>query len=272
VRPGAVLSDRRGWVRQGAVLSDAEAGAAKRGDGAGRHPLAHVAQRGDMTTPEPQPTSRLIRIASWIFPLVGMALAYSVLAWSSETDNTGKAWMAVGFGFVVVIWLVFRILVEQTALPRAVASGDAARILSITDKQLARKRGDAARGPFLVYRAFALESRGDHRGVLDTLAAAKPVEPALQLLAAALRVLALVEIDDVAGARRVLDGELEPLAAKLDARLHAAPHIHANLARGRLLLAEGAREEASTQLQKVVDNIHAGNAVRTRARELQSRS
>ena len=73
-------------------------------------------------------------LASWILPLVGMAIAYSVLAWSSDTDNTGKAWMAVGFGFVVVIWVVFRILVDQTALARAVATGDAARILAITDK------------------------------------------------------------------------------------------------------------------------------------------
>jgi hypothetical protein len=223
-------------------------------------------------TPQPQGTSRLMRIASWVLPLIGMAIAYSVLAWSSDTDNTGKAWMAVGFGFVVVIWLVFRILVEQTALARAVASGDAARIIAITDKQLARRRGDAARGPFLVYRALAQESRGEYTDALATLDAAKPADAGLQLLAAALRVLALVETGEVVAARRTCDSELEPRATKLDARLHAAPHIHANLARGRLLLAERKLDEGRAQLRRVVDDIRAGAAMRARARELIGKS
>ena len=210
---------------------------------------------------------RWTRLASWVLPLVGMAIAYAVLAWSSETDNTGKAWMAIGFGFVVVIWLVLRILVEQTALSRAIATADAPRILAITDKQLARRRGDA-RAPFLVYRAYAQDTAGDYAGALATLADAKPSEPGLQLFAAAIRVLALVETGDVTGARRILADDLEPRAAKLDARLHAAPHIHANLARGRLLLAEGAHDEARKALQRVVDDIRAGASIRDRARRL----
>jgi len=221
--------------------------------------------------PQAQSTGRWMWLVSWVLPLVGMGIAYSVLAWSSDTDNTGKAWMAVGFGFVVVIWSVFRILVDQTALARAVAAANAPRILAITDKQLARRRGDAKRGPFLVYRAYAHESQGDYAAALATLAEAKPADPGLQLLAVALRVLALVETGDTAAARRIASDELEPRAAKLDARLHAAPHIHANLARGRLLLAEGKPDEARTQLERVVDDIRAGNPVRTRARELMAR-
>jgi hypothetical protein len=216
--------------------------------------------------------SRWTNLATWILPPLGMSIAYSVLAWSSNTDNTGKAWMAVGFGFVVVIWLVFRILVEQTALARAVASADTDRILAITDKQLARRRGDAKRAPFLVYGALAHETRGEHARALEQLAEAKPAEAGLQLLAAAVRVLALVETGDVVAARRVVNEELEPRAAKLDVRLHAAPHIHANLARGRLLLAQGARDDAKRMLQKVIDDIRAGAATRTRARELIARA
>jgi hypothetical protein len=219
-------------------------------------------------TPQPQAKSRWLSLATWVLPLVGMAIAYAVLAWSSDTDNTGKAWMAIGFGFVVVIWLVLRILIEQTALARAVASVDSTRILAITDKQLARRRGDAARGPFVVYRAFAQESKGDYAGALSTLADARPADPGLQLFAAAIRVLALVETGDVTSARRITNEELEPRAAKLDARLHAAPHIHANLARGRLLLAEGKHDEARVQLQRVVDDIRAGHPIRDRARAL----
>ena len=233
------------------------------------HRRLDVLRKREMSsTPQPQSTSRFWVLASWILPLVGMAIAYSVLAWSSDTDNTGKAWMAVGFGFVVVIWVVFRILVDQTALARAVATGDAARILAITDKQLARKQGDAVRGPYLVYRAFAQESRGEYAAALATLGEAKPADPGLQLLAAALRVLSLAATHDVVAARRACDDELEPRAAKLDTRLHATPHIHANLARGRLLLAEGKRDEARRYLQKVIDDIRTGAALRTRAREL----
>lgn len=219
-------------------------------------------------TPQPQAMSRWVRLASWVLPLVGMAIAYTVLAWSSDTDNTGKAWMAIGFGFVVVIWIVLRILVDQTALARAVSSGDAARILAITDQQLARRRSDAARAPFLVYRAFAQEGQGDYAAALATLRDARPVDGGLLLLAAALRVLALVETGAVGEARRVVTEELEPRAAKLDLRLHAAPHIHANLARGRLLLAEGKRDEARAALRRVIDDIRSGNVLRERARAL----
>jgi hypothetical protein len=228
-----------------------------------------MAPRDDMAaTPQPQAMGRWTRLASWILPLVGMAIAYTVLAWSSDTDNTGKAWMAIGFGFVVVIWIVLRILVDQTALARAITSADAERILAIADQQLARRRGDSARAPYLVYRAYALELRSDHAGALATLADARPTDPGLQLFAAAIRILALVETGDVAAARRIATDELEPRAAKLDSRLHAGPHIHANLARGRLLLAEGDHEAGRKQLQRVVDDIRAGAAIRDRARAL----
>jgi len=219
----------------------------------------------------PSIRARAITLASWLVPPVGMALAYSVLAWSSNTDTSGKAWMALGFGFVMVVWLVLRILVEQTALARAVAAADADRILAIADKQLARRRGDTARAPFLVYAAFAHESRGEHARALARLADARPAAPGLQLLATAIRVLALAETGQVADARHIANTELEPRAAKLDVRLHPAPHTHADLARGRLLAAEGAHDAARAQLQKIIDDIRAGHAIRERARELQAR-
>src|SRR5690606_5120529 len=125
-------------------------------------------------------------LASWIVAPLGMALAYAVLAWSSQTDTSGKAWMALGFGFVLVVWLVLRILVEQTALARAVAASDPARILAITEAKPARRRGDPDRSRFLVYRAFAQEAQRKHAAVLATLSEARPAEPGQQLLAAAL--------------------------------------------------------------------------------------
>src|SRR5262245_37722183 len=146
---------------------------------------------------------RWIRLASWIVPPVLMAGVYTIFALTSDADNTGMAWMAIGFGFVLVIWLVFRILVDQTALARAVASGDAERLLRVT----ARRRDPAA----LVYRALAYELRGEWA---KALAAADTANPhgnlPFEVLAAAIRVAALVETGDVAGARRVHDEDLAP--------------------------------------------------------------
>ena len=214
--------------------------------------------------------SRWAVLATWILPPLGMSIAYSVLAWSSNTDAAGKAAMALGFGFVCVLWVVFRILVDRTALARAVASNDTQRILALTERKLATKRGDA-RAPFLVYRALAYESRGEHTAALAALDEARPSEAPLQALGSAIRMLSLVETGDVTAARREHDEQLAPRMAKLDARLHAMPHLHANLARGRLLLAEGKRDEAHMQLKRVVDDVRAGSALRDRARTLIAR-
>jgi len=207
---------------------------------------------------------RWVRIASWVVPPVLMGGVYMVFAATSDADNTGKAWMAIGFGFVLVIWLVFRILVEQTALARAVASGDAERLLRVT----ARRTDPAA----LAYRALAHELRGDWPAALAAATQAKPHgNPPFEVLAAAVRVSALVETGDVAAARRVADEALEPAVTRLDTRLHPAPNHHAMLARARLLAAEGQRDAADRELQRVMDDIRAGEAIRARARALKAR-
>ena len=58
-------------------------------------------------------------LQSWGVPIM-MTGVYGVLMWSSETDNTGKAWMAIGLGFVFCVWWLFRVLTTQAALSRAV--------------------------------------------------------------------------------------------------------------------------------------------------------
>ena len=207
--------------------------------------------------------SRGVRIVSWVLPPVLMAGVYTIFALTSDADNTGKAWMAIGFGFVLVIWLVFRILVEQTALARAVASGDAERLLRVTER-----RTDPAA---LAYRALAHELRGDWPAALAAAREARPQgNPPFEVLAAAVRVAALVETGDVAAARRTADDELEPAVGRLDKRLHPAPNHHAMLARARLLLAEHQRDAADAELSRVIDDIRAGDAIRARALALRT--
>jgi len=203
-------------------------------------------------------------LASWLVPGM-MILAYIVLMITSETDNTGKAWMAIGLAFVLVLWWLFRLLSEHAAMARAVAVGDADRVLELAGNQLARRRGDAARAPFLVYRALAHEIRGDWERALAEADAARPGGAAgrsWELLAATVRIAALVETGKVEQARELLDREVEPRAKELDPRTNASALVLATLARGRVLCAEGSGDAALAQLERVIDDVRAGSSAR----------
>ncbi len=210
---------------------------------------------------------RLAWLGSWIGPPIGMAIAYTVLALTSDTDNTGKAWMAIGFAFVLVLWLVFRIAIEGAGLSRALAVGDSDRLLAISNKQLAR-RGADPRSPYLVYKALAHETRGERAEAAAAIADARPMKDPLELLAASVRVSLAVDAGDLSRARTLVDTELEPVAAKVDRRLEIMPHHHAHIARARVLAAEGRTDDALAELRRVSDDIRAGAALRDRAKRI----
>ena len=87
----------------------------------------------------------------------------------------------------------FRLAVEGAGLSRALAVGDADKVLAITNKQLARRGNDQVRAPYLVHQALAHELRGDAAAALASAESAKPVTPADKLLQTSVRILALVE-------------------------------------------------------------------------------
>lgn len=210
---------------------------------------------------------QLKRFASWIVPPALLAGCYTVLAITSDTDTTGKAWMAIGFGFVLVVWFTFRLAVEGAGLSRALAVGDADKVLAIANKQLARRKSEAARAPYLVHKALAYELRGDHAAALSAADSARPTTPVDKLLQTSVRILALVEAGRVEDARALRD-ELEQRAAAVDRRLQINAHHYAHLARGRLLNAEGQGDAATAELAKISEDIRAGHAIRTRAKRL----
>src|SRR6185295_6902325 len=74
-------------------------------------------------------------LSRWAVPVM-MTLAYVLLAVTSDTDTTGKAWMGVGLGFVMVVWFVFRGLTEAAALSRALRVGDTVRLFALADRHL----------------------------------------------------------------------------------------------------------------------------------------
>jgi len=198
----------------------------------------------------------------WGVP-IGMGGAYAVLAWSSETDNTGKAWMAIGFSFVLVVWFLFRYLIKHAALSRALATGDSERVLGLTEKDLRSRRTPAARAPLLALRARAFELRGDWSAARSTLDEIDPAalpaaqQPAWRLLAATIRVAAHVERGEADRARQIFDREVEPTAAQVGRDRRVPAHVAATLARGEVLWSEGAREAALVELAKVIDDVRA---------------
>jgi hypothetical protein len=213
----------------------------------------------------------VIRILqSWGVPVV-MTGAYAVLMWSSDTDTTGKAWMAIGLAMVLVVWWLFRTLTAVAALSRAVAVGDVVRTLELVDEQLPRRKQPAARAPLFVARARALELRGDWAGVIAALDAAaiskisEKQRPTWQIFGASARIGALLETGEVADAKRILETELVPATTALDPRVHRTSQLHVSLAIGRVAAAEGRPDEAKPLLQAVLDDIHAGGALRALA-------
>ncbi|MBA3459708.1 MAG: hypothetical protein H0T46_07090 [Deltaproteobacteria bacterium] len=200
----------------------------------------------------------------WGVP-VGMSGAYLLLIWSSDTDNTGQAWMALGFAFVLVVWFVLRMLTTDAALARALSVGDAPRISDLTGRYLKTHKSASARAPYLVARAFAHELRSEWPQALATLDEADlSALPATKrgpwvLRAVGTRIAALVATGDVTGARRVLETELKPDAPH---PLHSDAYLVANLAAGRVLAAEGKRDEAAARLRKVAEDIRATAAMR----------
>jgi tetratricopeptide (TPR) repeat protein len=192
-------------------------------------------------------------LAAWVVPLM-MGGAYCVLIATSDVGTSGALWESGGFGLVLVFWFAFRILTRRGALARAIAVGDHARILEL------------AKGP--LDRAVAYELRGDWPAVLAALDEARPASPADQVVAAAVRIHALVETGEVAKAREVLGREIEPRRPGLDPRLHAFALARAELARGRVLAAEGQRDEAAALLRRVIDDVRTMPTTRAAAQAL----
>ena len=193
-------------------------------------------------------------LSSYLIPGM-MTIAYVILILTSETGIVGKAWESAGLAIVLFLWFLFRALTEHAAMSRAIANGDSDRVLALADAQLARRRRAAARAPYQVYRALALEIRGDWSGALAALEGAK-LEGSWRALAATVRVAAYVETERAGEARRLYDAEL----ARIGARESAEPL--ARLAEGRLRLAEGDRDGATRVLRKLVDNVRAGTGTR----------
>jgi hypothetical protein len=191
-----------------------------------------------------------VLLASWLIPLM-MSGAYVVLMATSETDVAGKIWEGFGLAFVLLLWFLFRALTARAALSRAVAVGDAERVLEL----VADRRGAWAS----VYRAIAHEMRADWTAALRELGSVEP-SGSLRVLAMTARVTALVELGRAADARRAFDDPALPAAR------HYSLDLLVRLAEARLRLAEGDREGARALFAKVADDVRTGDRQRTIAK------
>ncbi|HET7506216.1 MAG TPA: hypothetical protein VFK02_34590 [Kofleriaceae bacterium] len=207
----------------------------------------------DDELPDRDLLERIWSVASrWAVPVM-MTLAYVLLAATSDTDTTGKAWMGVGLGFVLVVWFVFRALADAAALARAFSVGDVTRLEQLAERRLAHTRRPAARARLVVARAFAHQLRGELAEGLAALADVEP-PPDLAPLARAIRIGCSVELDRPADEAGEV-GEAPPGVAP------RAPWLAA-LCEGELAWRAGQLDRAARELARVVDDVRAGNAAR----------
>jgi hypothetical protein len=187
-------------------------------------------------------------LSRWAVPVM-MALAYTLLVATSETDTRGKEWMAAGLVLVLIVWFAFRALAAAAGLSRALSVGDTAALTEIADRAPARRRRPAARARPLIARGFAQLLRGEHAAALAALDEARP-GPELQPLVAAARIVACVELG------RACD-PADPAAA-------SAPRTPwlGWLAGGAIAWRDGRLDDAAPLLARVIDDIRAGSALR----------
>jgi hypothetical protein len=192
-------------------------------------------------------------LSRWAVPVM-MALAYALLAATSDTDAVGKAWMAAGLGLVMIAWFSFRALTASAALARALGVGDTERLLALADRGLAGRGGPVVRARLGIGCGLARLLRGElaaAREALDAAVEDARAAPELAPLAAALRTVVQVElgvaVDDAALA-----------ASRSSTR---APWLAA-LADGATAWRAGRLDAAAAQLARVIDDIRAGSALR----------
>jgi hypothetical protein len=211
-------------------------------------------------------------IASWFVPVI-MTGAYIALAMLADTDAIGLGWFGIGLLFVLCIWFLFRQLTQTAALSRAMAVGDAESLLEISTHALASKF-TLGRSELVLYQAVAHELRGEWADALAAVERARISPTAnkrLRVLAQTVTIESLVETGEIAKARGVLETQLAPLANALNDRIDAQLVVAARLARGRVLVAEH-DPEGRAVLQRVIEDVRAGEATRARAKQLLTRT
>jgi hypothetical protein len=199
-------------------------------------------------------------LARWAPPAVMLA-AYIMLILTSDTDNTGKAWLSIGFAFVLVVWFLIRFLTARAALSRAIAVGDVDKILEITKRELA-KADDKQRERLLLARASAWELRGEWEKVIEELSSVPSTR------ASARRAFALAELSRLDEARREADLLPKPPATHPAAMDEMLAHLSYALARARVLIAEDKRDLAKKELHYVTSNLRATAQQRATAQRL----
>jgi hypothetical protein len=187
-------------------------------------------------------------VSRWAVPVM-MTLAYALLVATSETDTTGKAWMAAGLALVLTVWFAFRALAGAAALSRALRVGDTAALGELADRARARPRRAAARARPRVARGFAHLLRGEHAAALAALDEARP-GPELRPLVAAARIVACVELGRAiaAGDPAIASGPRTPWLGWL--------------AGGAIAWRDGRLDDAAPLLARVIGDIRAGSAQR----------
>lgn len=159
-------------------------------------------------------------IAARILPLA-LGAAFGVFIILADVPWWAKVLGFVALGAATFVYSAVRELKTHVRVRQHAALGDPDSILAITETELTRRRRPRARLPFVIYRANALQMKGEWDESLELLERARldvvggKARRHWEFLHAHSLLGALLHTGEIGPARELLAGRIEPMARRL---------------------------------------------------------
>jgi hypothetical protein len=203
-------------------------------------------------------------LTSWWIPIF-VALLYVFFLITARAPLEIAAFAAIGFGIVIVLWVMFRELAVHAAVSRAIAIGDPDDAIARARAAVERRFTTRGKAPFVIYEAIGVGMRGAWRDALAVLDRAAPRGAGARtwhLLRAATRIAAHTELGDAAAARAIYDRDVAPVIRHLRG---PGVDVLARECDARVRFVEGDHAGALPIFRALADDIRLGPASRAAA-------
>jgi uncharacterized protein HemY len=205
---------------------------------------------------------RVFHITDGVVIPVIIGAAFALLFIEGQPRGLAAVLFCVSTAVMIGLWNLMRELRAHASATRAAAVGEPDELIELAEREIKQRFTERSRAPFYVYLALGREQRGEWAAAteaLDRAAQYRPLKPAWRLLAATARVGVLVEQGDVAGARKVYDGQVAPAAQRM-----AGPGVQllAAEAAARVRYAEGDKEGTAPLFKRMSGDVRLGPSTR----------
>jgi hypothetical protein len=197
-------------------------------------------------------------IVSWII-LVVLAVSFVVLAQTAGSSGVAIAVAALGFFFVLGLWFLYREFSLHGSLSRSISVGEPDEVWQTIGTTPPRRIGLRGSMPMALYQAMAFDQEGKFQQAIDVLQA-HPLVGAAQrwaTLSMCIKAGVYAHLDPPSGRRLHTQ-----LGSSSQIRPRSSEAVLAQLADGRLLVAEKNYDQAITVLLPLSREIQLGPAPR----------